>query len=78
MVRAPGACINTDWMPARPVGMTSSASRVNWVRVVVDVTSTTGAAPETVTVSASAPTLSVTSTFAMKPAVSRTSVRRIV
>ena len=65
-------------MLLRPVGMTSSVSRVNCVVAVVEVTSTSGASPETVIVSASALTLSTTSTLAVNPAVIRRSGRLTV
>jgi hypothetical protein len=48
-----------------------------WVLLAADVTSTTGAAPDTVTDSSSAPTFRTTSTFATNPTVSRNPSRRI-
>src|SRR2546422_785265 len=51
-------------MPFRLVGSSSIDSRVNCVVAVVDVVSTIGDAPETVTVSSSAPTFSFASTLA--------------
>ena len=52
----------------RPVGMASSTSRVSTSALVTDCTSTTGASPETVTVSSRAPTDSSASRFSTKPA----------
>src|SRR5687767_8795964 len=65
-------------MLLRLVGSASSVSRVNWVVAAVDLTSTTGDAPDTVMVSASEPTGSGTSSLAVKPTVSRTPSRRTV
>ena len=52
----------------RPVGMASSTSRSSTSAWLIDCTSTTGASPETVTVSSSAPTDSTASTLAVNPA----------
>ena len=57
------------------MGVSSSCSRVSSVWLVVEVTSTTGAAPDTVTVSATVASPIWTSILAMKPTVSRTSWR---
>ena len=46
--RMPGACASRLVIPFRLVGVNSSASLVNCVLVPVEVTSTTGAAPDTV------------------------------
>ena len=51
----------------RPVGMASSTSRSSTSAWLIDCTSTTGASPETVTVSSRAPTDSTASTVAVKP-----------
>src|SRR5712691_8861819 len=58
-------------MPLRLEGRSSIDSRVNCVVAVVDLVSTTGAAPDTVIVSWSAPTFNRTSTRAVNPTVSR-------
>src|SRR5437667_9382590 len=71
LVRTPGDRTIIDCTPARLGGLRSKVSLVNWVRADVDATSTTGAVPETVTVSDSALTFITTSTFAVKPAVTR-------
>ena len=62
--------------PFRLVGVSSSVSFVSNVLPEVAETSTTGAAPDTVTVSATVASPSATSTFAVKPTVSRTFWRR--
>ncbi len=62
-------------MPLRLEGRSSMVSRVSCVVVVVDLTSTTGDAAETVIVSSSDPTLSCASTFAVNPTVRRTPSR---
>ena len=77
-LRTPGACARRLTMLLRLVGSASSVSRVNCVVAAVDLTSTTGDAPDTVMVSASEPTCSGTSTLAVKPTVSRTPSRRTV
>ena len=64
--RTPGAAASSDEMLARAVGMVSSTSRVSWVLVDVDVTST-GAWPETVMVSETDPTVRVTSSLPRSP-----------
>ena len=48
--------------------MASSTSRLSTSAWLIDCTSTTGASPETVTVSSSAPTDSTASTLAVNPA----------
>jgi hypothetical protein len=73
--RMPGACASRLVIPFRLVGVSSSASLVNCVLVAVDVTSTTGAAPDTVIVSVTLPRLMVTSIRAANPAVSRMASR---
>ncbi len=78
LVRTPGACTIIDCRPARPVGISSSVSLVSCVRVDVAATSTIGASPDTVTVSASVPTFSAMSIRAVNPAVSLMSWRRSV
>ena len=74
-MRTPGARARIDISELREVGVSSSTSRVSSVLLVVEVTSTTGAAPDTVTVSATVARLIATSILAMKPTVSRTSWR---
>jgi hypothetical protein len=61
--------------PLRLVGVSWSVSFVSKVLPEVDATSTTGAAPETVTVSATEASPIDTSSFAVKPTVSRTFCR---
>ncbi len=72
-MRTPGARARIDISELRDVGVSSSCSRVNSVWFVVEVTSTTGAAPDTVIVSATVARPIGTSILAMKPTVSRTS-----
>ena len=69
--RTPGACTIRLMAPLRLVGVSSSVSRVNCVLAEVDVTSTTGDAPETVTVSDRTPTFNTMSSFACAPRSSR-------
>jgi hypothetical protein len=76
--RTPGACTIRLMAPLRLVGVSSSVSFVNCVLADVAVTSTTGAAPETVNVSESAPSFSVTSSRTVAPRSSRTASWRIV
>ena len=70
--RTPGACTIKLIAPLRLVGVSSRVSRVNCVLAEVAVTSTTGAAPETVTVSLSVPSFSVISSRTVAPRSSRT------
>jgi hypothetical protein len=65
-------------IPFRPVGVSSSVSRVSMVARAADVTSMIGEAPETVTDSSSDPTRRLTSTCATNPTVNRTFSRRTV
>ena len=74
-VRTPGAMVNRPCL-LRAVAATSSTSFVSSVLPEVDATSTTGDAPDTVTVSATVASPSCTSILAVKPTVSRTSCRR--
>ena len=74
-MRTPGARVKRLITPLRDVGVSSSISLVSSVLPEVDVTSTTGAAPDTVTVSATVASPSATSILAVKPTVSRTSWR---
>ena len=68
--RVPGACDRMSLMPLRPVGSSSSVSRVSLVVDALDETSTTGEDPETVTDSSRAPTFMTSSSFAWKPMLS--------
>ena len=69
--RTPGACTIRLIAPLRLVGVSSSVSRVNCVLADVAVTSTTGAAPETVRVSWSVPIFRATSSLTVAPRSSR-------
>jgi hypothetical protein len=71
----PGAIANT-FCRSRPRGIASSTSLVKATLAAVLVTSTTGLWPLTVTDSSIAPTLSTTSTRALKPTVRRSASRR--
>src|SRR6185436_11007080 len=62
--RVPGTCASSVVTPARPVGVSSSTSLVSVVVCEVWVTSTIGAAADTVTVSSRLPTFSFTSSRA--------------
>jgi len=63
-------------VPFRLLGIVSSVSLVSRVAEVVDTTSTTGEAPVTVTVSATAPSFSCMSIFATNDAVRMIPSRR--
>src|SRR5436190_12314932 len=71
--RAPGVWAIKPEMLLRLVGVSSSASRVNWVAADVDVTSTTGELPDTVIDSSSDPSFSATSNLAEKRSEEHTS-----
>ena len=76
--RTPGACPMNATVPLRLLGIASSVSLVNRVADVVETTSTTGEAPETVTVSVIAPSFICMSIFATNDAVRMMPSRRTV